>query len=73
MIVKARYENNVLKPLDKLNLKEAEEVDIELKDKSPLRSPERMDDRLSIPEGRAERSMARFLGYLRLLSGLNYL
>ena len=34
MIVKARYENNVLKPLDKLNLKEGEEVDIELKDES---------------------------------------
>jgi len=31
MIVKARYENNVLKPLDKLDLIEGEEVDIELK------------------------------------------
>ena len=34
MIVKARYENNVLKPLGKLDLKESEEVDIELKKKS---------------------------------------
>ena len=34
MIVKARYENNVLKPLDKLDLKKGEEVDIELKGKS---------------------------------------
>jgi predicted DNA-binding antitoxin AbrB/MazE fold protein len=34
MIVKARYENNVLKPLGKLDLKEGEEVDIELKKKS---------------------------------------
>jgi predicted DNA-binding antitoxin AbrB/MazE fold protein len=34
MIVKARYENNVLKPLDKLDLIEGEEVDIELKKRS---------------------------------------
>ena len=34
MIVKARYENNALKPLGKLDLKEGEEVDIELKKKS---------------------------------------
>jgi predicted DNA-binding antitoxin AbrB/MazE fold protein len=34
MIVKARYENNVLKPLGKLDLMEGEEVDIELKKKS---------------------------------------
>jgi predicted DNA-binding antitoxin AbrB/MazE fold protein len=34
MIVKARYENNVQEPLNKLNLKEGEEVDIELNDKS---------------------------------------
>ncbi len=34
MIVKARYENTVLKPLGKLDLKEGEEVDIELKGKS---------------------------------------
>lgn len=34
MIVRARYENNVLKPLEKLDLKEGEEVDIELKEKS---------------------------------------
>ena len=34
MIVRARYENNVPRPLDKLNLKEGKEVDIELKDKS---------------------------------------
>jgi predicted DNA-binding antitoxin AbrB/MazE fold protein len=34
MIVTARYENNVLKPLGKLDLKESEEVDIELKKKS---------------------------------------
>jgi predicted DNA-binding antitoxin AbrB/MazE fold protein len=34
MIVKARYENNVLRPLDKLDLIEGEEVDIELKKKS---------------------------------------
>jgi predicted DNA-binding antitoxin AbrB/MazE fold protein len=34
MIVKARYENNVLRPLDKLDLMEGEVVDIELKKKS---------------------------------------
>jgi predicted DNA-binding antitoxin AbrB/MazE fold protein len=34
MIVKARYENNVLKPLDKLEVIEGEEVDIELMKKS---------------------------------------
>lgn len=34
MIVKARYEDNVLKPLDKLDLIEGEEVDIELKKRS---------------------------------------
>jgi predicted DNA-binding antitoxin AbrB/MazE fold protein len=34
MIVKARHKNNVLKPLDKLDLKKGEEVDIELKGKS---------------------------------------
>ena len=34
MIVKAKYENNVLKPLDKLDLIEGEEVDIELKKRS---------------------------------------
>jgi len=34
VIVKARYENNVLKPLSKLDLKEGEEVDIELKGKN---------------------------------------
>ncbi len=34
MIVKARYENNVLKPLEKLDLIEGEEVDIELKRRS---------------------------------------
>ncbi len=32
--MRARYENNVLKPLEKLDLKEGEEVDIELKEKS---------------------------------------
>ncbi len=32
--MKARYENNVLKPLDKLDLIEGEEVDIELKKRS---------------------------------------
>ena len=31
MIVKARFENEVLKPLDKLDLLEGEEVEIELK------------------------------------------
>lgn len=31
--MKARYENNVLKPLSKLDLKEGEEMDIELKEK----------------------------------------
>lgn len=31
MIVKARYENNVLRPLDKLDLIEGEVVDLELK------------------------------------------
>jgi predicted DNA-binding antitoxin AbrB/MazE fold protein len=34
MIVKARYEGNVLKSLDKLDLIEGEEVDIELKKRS---------------------------------------
>lgn len=34
MIVKAIYENNVLKPLEKLDLVEGEEVDIELKRRS---------------------------------------
>lgn len=34
MIVKTRYENNVLRHLDKLDLMEGEEVDIELKKKS---------------------------------------
>jgi predicted DNA-binding antitoxin AbrB/MazE fold protein len=34
MIVKARYEGNVLKPLDKLDLIEGEVVDIELKKRS---------------------------------------
>ena len=32
--MKARYENNVLRPLDKLDLVEGEVVDIELKKKS---------------------------------------
>ena len=32
--MKARYEDNVLKPLDKLDLIEGEEVDIELKKRS---------------------------------------
>ena len=34
MIVKARYENDVLRPLGKLDLVEGEVVDIELKKKS---------------------------------------
>ena len=34
MIVKAIYQNNFLKPLEKLDLKEGEEVDIEIKSKS---------------------------------------
>ena len=34
MPVKARYENNVLRPLDKLDLMEEEVMDIELKKKS---------------------------------------
>ena len=34
MIVKARYEVNVLKPLDKLDLIEGEEIEIELKKRS---------------------------------------
>jgi predicted DNA-binding antitoxin AbrB/MazE fold protein len=34
MIVKARYEDNVLKPLDKLDLIEGEEIEIELKKRS---------------------------------------
>jgi predicted DNA-binding antitoxin AbrB/MazE fold protein len=33
MIIKARYENNVLKPLGELDLEEGEEVDIEFKEK----------------------------------------
>ena len=51
MIVKARYENNVLKPLDKLNLREGEEVDIELKEKSLFGLLKGLEDRLSIPKG----------------------
>ncbi|CAD7772862.1 hypothetical protein FHEFKHOI_01321 [Candidatus Methanoperedenaceae archaeon GB50] len=31
MIIKAVYEDNVLKPLEKLDLKEGEEVEIEIK------------------------------------------
>ena len=34
IVVKAIFENNVLKPLDKLDLLEGEEVEIELKKKS---------------------------------------
>ena len=34
VIVEARYENNVLKPLGNLDLKEGEEADIELKVKN---------------------------------------
>lgn len=34
MIVKAIYQNNFLRPLEKLDLKEGEEVDIEIKKKS---------------------------------------
>lgn len=34
MIIKAVYENNILRPLEKLDLKEGEEVDIELKRRS---------------------------------------
>ena len=32
--IKARYENKVLKPLGEINLKEGEEVEIELKEKN---------------------------------------
>ena len=32
--IKARYENRVLKPLGEINLKEGEEVEIELKKKN---------------------------------------
>lgn len=32
--IKARYENKVLKPLGEINLKEGEEVEIELKKKN---------------------------------------
>jgi len=31
MKIKARYENGVLKPLEKLNLKEGQEVEVEIK------------------------------------------
>jgi predicted DNA-binding antitoxin AbrB/MazE fold protein len=34
MIVKAIYQNNLLRPLEALDLKEGEEVDIEIKKKS---------------------------------------
>jgi predicted DNA-binding antitoxin AbrB/MazE fold protein len=34
MIVKAIYQNNFLKPLEKLDLREGEEVDIEIKSRS---------------------------------------
>ncbi|OFV67265.1 MAG: protein belonging to Uncharacterized protein family UPF0165 [Candidatus Syntrophoarchaeum caldarius] len=34
MIIKAVYENNVLKPLEKLDLKEGEEVELEVKKKA---------------------------------------
>ena len=33
-VIKARYENKVLKPLGEIDLKEGEEVEIELKKKS---------------------------------------
>jgi predicted DNA-binding antitoxin AbrB/MazE fold protein len=36
MIMKAVYENNILKPLEKLDLEDGEEVDIELKRRSLL-------------------------------------
>jgi len=41
MIIKAVYENNVLKPLEKLDLKEGEVVEIEVK-KNPVKSLEGM-------------------------------
>lgn len=37
MIAKAIYQNNFLKPLEKLDLKEGEEVDKEIKSKSILK------------------------------------
>lgn len=37
MIVKTRYENNVLKPLGKLDLKESEEVEIRVKESATKR------------------------------------
>ena len=36
MIVKAIYENNLLKPQETLNLKEGEEVDIEIRSKGGI-------------------------------------
>ncbi|RLI84434.1 MAG: hypothetical protein DRO98_08575 [Archaeoglobales archaeon] len=40
MRIKARYENKVLKPLEELNLKEGEEVEIEIKKKDPIKKLE---------------------------------
>lgn len=37
MLVKAIYENEVLKPLEKLDLKEGEEVEIELRRREKLK------------------------------------
>ena len=38
MRIKAIYKNNVLKPLEKLDLKEGEEVEIEVKEKRDIKS-----------------------------------
>ncbi|MCK4636877.1 MAG: DUF104 domain-containing protein [Methanomicrobia archaeon] len=38
MKIKAIYKNNVLKPLEKLDLKEGEEVEIEVKEKRDIKS-----------------------------------
>ena len=46
--VKARYENEMLKPYGKLDLKEGEEVEIEVK-KSPV---ERLEGMIRIPNRR---------------------
>jgi predicted DNA-binding antitoxin AbrB/MazE fold protein len=66
MIVKARYENNVLKPLGKLDLKEGKEVDIELKNKSlfDLLNGWKIDSQ-SLKDELREINGEIFWGYLR--------
>ena len=43
-VIKARYENKVLKPLGEIDLKDGEEVEIELKKKGHLWPFKRMEN-----------------------------